>query len=501
MFDYLQQFNSLPKDLRDKISSPEVMSSLSELEKRYQVDLAMVVMKVMIKSLAIKDLSSIFTSELNLSPEKAENLAQEMKEKIFSSVADYMGISDQTKVLNLQENIDFLIKEAGIAIPSSDLVERLRKILSTYLKGVRNRIDTRQTLAKDVKIGGLGLSKMEIDRILKVCDSKKYQPEISAPPPSVSNRLDEIISQDQDQKADTTFKKKQALKITEYDLKRALQSGETKSITSSPQAKVAGQPEEIEEKIINKEQPDFKQDSEASQAELEEELKKLEPHKEEDKQAEIVEKSKESEKAPFIVKKPESTTLFKKLFSESQKKATPGSIKFAAVAGNVPEQKKKIEKQATLSEEVEKSDNREIAEKELASRKITSKRPSTSSASHHRPRLEDVKVVPKVMGPLEELQFLDLTNFRRLGKTPEEITAKIFSKIKLLEKEGYDKMIAGISAWKKSPTNRLYLKAVQEAIASGKNLEEAISGKKENEINLSREEIEAIISLNSRLTF
>jgi hypothetical protein len=33
MFDYLQQFNSLPRDLRDKISSPEAMAKLSVIEK------------------------------------------------------------------------------------------------------------------------------------------------------------------------------------------------------------------------------------------------------------------------------------------------------------------------------------------------------------------------------------------------------------------------------------------------------------------------------------
>jgi len=44
MFDYLQQFNSLPKDLKDKVSSPQAMAALAEIENHYQVDLAMIVM-------------------------------------------------------------------------------------------------------------------------------------------------------------------------------------------------------------------------------------------------------------------------------------------------------------------------------------------------------------------------------------------------------------------------------------------------------------------------
>lgn len=106
------------------------------------------------------------------------------------------------------------------------------------------------------------------------------------------------------------------------------------------------------------------------------------------------------------------------------------------------------------------------------------------------------------MGPIEELQFLDLLNFRRLGKTPTEISVKIFSKIKLLEADGYDKMVAGVRAWRQSPVNRLYLKMVQEAMSKGMKLKDfAASAEKENKNNLSLSEIEAILEMNSKLVF
>lgn len=106
------------------------------------------------------------------------------------------------------------------------------------------------------------------------------------------------------------------------------------------------------------------------------------------------------------------------------------------------------------------------------------------------------------MGPLEELQFLDLVNFRRLGASPAEITAKIFSKIKLLEADGYDKMVLGVHAWRQSPVNRLYLKMVQEAIGKGMTIKDyVLSVQKENKKYLSWEEIEGILSMNSKLVF
>jgi hypothetical protein len=74
----------------------------------------------------------------------------------------------------------------------------LKKILATYLKGVRSRIDTRQALAKDVDTGGLGLSDLEIDRVLKICDSQhvKYEDPAVKTVSSLqtSNRLEAIIN-------------------------------------------------------------------------------------------------------------------------------------------------------------------------------------------------------------------------------------------------------------------------------------------------------------------
>ena len=106
------------------------------------------------------------------------------------------------------------------------------------------------------------------------------------------------------------------------------------------------------------------------------------------------------------------------------------------------------------------------------------------------------------MGPIEELQFFDIINFRRLSKDPIEATTKIFNKIKFLEKEGYDKMVSGVKAWRQSPVNRLYIKIGQEAIAKGMTIKEAAADhQKNNHEYLKIEEIEAIVNLNSKLVF
>jgi len=545
MFDYLQQFNSLPKDLKDKVSSPQAMTALSEIENHYQVDLAMIVMKVMIKGLAIKDLPLIFVDEFSLSVFQAEALTRDLKEKIFKAPADYLGLDLEVKELDLNKEINLLIKEAGLTIPSEFLIERLKKIIATYLKGVRSRVDTRESLVKDINIGGLGLSAEETDRILKVCDLQKFKNNenlrsfsVATPPGS---RLDKIIS---------AHGKTGEMPIAEYDFKRALASGEVKRI-SSPTEKLLAQAPMARQAAGDT----LKRDNAmvidgsmsvgagvvvAPQAETASPITSqptiqpttqpiIQPTTQPTAQSAtqpttqpIIQPTTATPlKDRGIVHKPENISLFKKIFAEEQKKTSPGAIKFATTAPS-PDVSSAAPSLASVAvasmspassikdQGLSARPNTSVASARLAVNANQTPAPRNQAEflarkkmmAMNRPRVEDVRAVPKVMGPIEELQFLDLTNFRRLGKNPEEITMKIFNKIKLLEKDGYDKMIAGIIAWKKSPVSLLYLKMVQEAVASGKTLKESLNLRQEKQPEaLTMAEIEAIMSFNSRLVF
>lgn len=469
MFDYLQQFNSLPKDLRDQISSPSVMAAVTELENKYKVDLAMLIMKVMIKSLAIKDLPAYFISEDALSPEISEKLTRELKEKIFSTVADYLGLAEQVRALDLDRDIEALIKEAGLVLPSANLVSRFKNILATYLRGVRSKIDTKNSLAKDVKIGGLNLSPVEIERVLRICDSGKLK---SSP---LSANLTPSVPRP------VAFK----LPPEEYDLKRALSSGQIKTPINvsldtgheisppAPQLDLEA-PEKVaklEAPINPPINPPIKQPAAPKAAEP---VKPVETVK---------------TTGPAKIEKPAKKWWS---FQKEEPAKKPVSVK-------APEPVKKIEP-VKVVEQIKKIEPVTVAAS-IPPRPVANRRP-TPAPSATRPQMHDVRPVPKVMGPIEELQFLDPLNFRRLGKTPEETTAKIFAKIKLLEKDGYDKMVAGVRAWRQSPVNRLYLRLGQEAIKNGLLLKDAVAARqKAGQETLSMEEIEAVVSLNSKLVF
>jgi len=409
---------------------------------------------VMIKSLSVQNLPIHFVGDLALSADQAQSLAQEMKEKIFSRVADYLELNTTTRAWDLDKNVSLLIKETGLSLPAENLVARFKTIIATYLKGIRNKIDTRAALAKDVKIGGLNLNDSEIDRVFKVCEQAAFKNLAYAAAPALAaasqsslpvTRLNKIVAA-----ADTANPN---VKIAEYSLKQAIASGQIKKPAAlDPKHELNG---------------------------VEPELDLPQP------EGEVV--------TPLVTikEKPVLTIPPLESFQKSGTAPVP-SRQFAPVIPVLPVPVSPLSRRPVSSG---------LTPVQALKGSTISNRPAPAP-SDTRPQMHDIKPMPKVMGPLEELQFLDLLNFRRLGKTPAESTAKVFAKIKLLEEDGYDKMVAGVHAWRQSLVNRLYLALVREAVNKNRPLQEELAERqKENKESLNWEEIQAILTLNSKLVF
>ncbi len=482
MFDYLKQFKSLPKELKEKISSPVAMKILTELEEKYKVTLASTVMKVMVKSISINNLASHLTIEFSLNPESAEKLSEELKEKLFFSVSGYLGLKPSFS--QEEDEAKKIIKEAGISFEDENIAERAYKIISTFLKGIRSKIDTRMILEKTIEQGGLGLSQEKTENILKICykhianlDSKETkEKEIPVVPSSLtdSDGITKIIN------------KEKLEKESEFNLKKEIEAGRTPSITPPLETKkIEGQKEEI------------KQLSPVKEEEKKEEIKKEEIEKEEIKKEETEERKEDIVSFAPPPKKSIITNIFK--ISKEEKK-NDELKKEKNEEGNKEEAKKEEKKEKIKKEEI-KEEKKEI-EKEGKEEKKWSSTPRPVSDSGSKKKIEDIRVAPKVMGPIDELRYLDIVNFRRLSEDPKEATLKIRKKIELLGKEGFDKKIQAIMAWKKSPLNLLYVLIGQEAVSHGMGIQSLVEKKLEkNKDSLSWEELKAIMKLNSELSF
>ena len=536
MFDYLQQFNKLTKELRERVSSPAFLEILSSLENKYNLSLAMLVMQVMIKQIAVKDLPSYFIAEIGLPADKAENLSKELQERIFFSVATYLGIKILPPLSPEEKDLQLLMKNAGIVLPSQELMVRCRQILLTYRKGVRTKIDTRAALERQPAQGGLGLEPTAADRLLSALDRPTALTETPSQP-QAGSALTELINKNTVAAA--------------YDLKSALASGQVKAPESlankfkptvqaldvehelaapakildlpapekvldlpapsqsspvKPKAVVADsvstvitavKPTIAQPVIINTEKEDI---SQAGRIATDNKIQAASPSL----SAQEVAAELKPIIAPEASFKPKSGSDKKAVAPTETNQASfkPSSAAVASAGLWSKLFKHKLPKPElnVTAVEMTGSQSLEAAVKAATKNATTISRPAASTEA--RPKMEDVRLRPKIMGPLEELRFLDLVNFRRLGGSPKEITNKLVMKIKLLEKDGYDRMVEGVSAWRQSPVNRIYVRLVQEAAMKGVVLRTVIESRQaENKETLSMEEIEAIMAMNNQLMF
>jgi hypothetical protein len=495
MLSYLDKFNNLDSKLRDSISSPSTLNVIEEIENKYGVGLASVVMRVMVKEISIVDLNKFFVFEFGLDGRTADELVEELKEKVFLGVADYLGfvvaenevVADQAKFDQWTQNknteaevrgssfffspedeeevrelakkletyttspakaeikkgnddtelkIDQVCKQLRISFSSEELNSRFRKVISTYIKGVRNIVDTKQTLTKIIDDGGLSMDPIYVDNILLVVD--KINADFVSPvsvdkKPEVKldnfRNLQQVGARDMDYDFNDLAKRTAAKEKKAEDQK----AGEDTSLHFVDES-VTEASESKKEKVFNGDNGVI-------------DLTKFET-----KEVDVDQNSQSLPKDDYsdII-----TKANKNIADESGHVTMPNNMASARRA-----------------------------------------------AIDDKSRMNDVKYVPKLTSPVSELGELDLINFRRLDAKTEYAADKIKQKIKNLEEENYAKRLSGIKSWRQSPINKLYLEIGQESLAKKKSVSEIIEERaSQGEEYLTEEEFVTIMALNKDLKY
>ena len=402
MLKYLDKFKDLEEKLKAVVSSPQALEKINILEQKYQVDLAGVIIKIMIKEINFKNLPLILGLELGLKEKQASLLIEDLKKDIFFPVFDYLGL--KPKIVSedqglakaekkdlTEQKTNFWAKEVFRILnfklndPKKDL--ELIKLLEKYLRGIKGRYATREILTINQASGGFGLTDKMVDNIFMIIQSlvEKDEQRIKA-----SSRLDASVLSNINQ------------------LKHGL---------IAPQEKPLMIPSEPD--VFHLPSPMRELDQESLT------LPVLSPVEEE-----------ESEPEPEPEPEPKPPVV---------------SSNLQPSGGKVP--------------------------------------------------MTDVRKV-KITGPIDEIRYLDLLNFRRLSSDPQEALKKVAQKLKVLEGIDYGKMIEGIKAWRQSPVNRLYLKMFFRASNESVTLDEIIKDLKDRQEDyLTREELDTIIEFNRELIF
>lgn len=190
MLEYLDKYNGLPEATKQRFSSPIVVSAIKELEKKYQIVLGAFVIKLLVGEIPSHNLADNISREFAMPVELAQVLANDLKRNIFSiqateEIADYLSADALQKsaqqVKNVDDKIAAIIAEAKINFASRELAERFKKILNTYLRGIRDKITTRESLMKEVESGGLGFDVNSANGLLSLAKDEPAVAPIKQP--------------------------------------------------------------------------------------------------------------------------------------------------------------------------------------------------------------------------------------------------------------------------------------------------------------------------------
>lgn len=591
MLKILQKYNELPENIRAKVSGDDVMKTLDDLEKKYEVSLANVVLRVMINDIPFRKLKGYFMFETDLKEDLIDLLVLDLKTKVFKGVYDFLGIeaggnNDSVAVgqavgghvlkskktdsvpgnsiadqeiqkekssSSEKENIDYdsislgddlsdkidektstsevqtvtlqrdsnkkeqnipkkglqieaksgkdqevipssstgvkkvasvlpsnidvklpkedsirkfeekpknflegenkqseedkaleLMKKLGISFASEELQIRFKKVLKTGINGVRNKIALMDVLKKDVNRGGMGLDDLTVEKIVGDLNLGGDTSSLLKKKPKP------VVTQDKGSKQKGA-NLETLLQGMDRDIEYDFNNLKKKDQVVSP----------VQAKMVQ-----------SAQSEKKEEAKEVPSLGD----IESVENSKKN-------KRPSNP-------GEEKEDSSPSSSHL--IKGG---QGRKVER----VDPVKAQEQEKLKEKPKEKRVNLNVR---NIAPEKEGRMADIKKMPKVMGPVDELRVMDLKVFRRLGKNARKSAMKIKEMVENLEKDGYSHRLKGIKAWRNSPINKMYIQLGSESIEKKAEIDVILASKQlEKGDFLSKEEFRAIMDLNRELRF
>ncbi len=440
MLSYLQKFNSLPKNVKDAVASPEAAARIAALGSQYKVELASVVMKVVTREFKLDALGAYLVNQLGVTADTAKALEKDLRKIVFAPVIEYILLptdapklvfaeSDEKEVKQsaqtnstvnydqaIEEALERVVEKSHIGMTDPLVGGKFRQVVKTYLRGTRDRSYTLEALTKASELGGVALSRDAADRALGAAALELSM--MSKTPTTLSKPIIAVAE-------DMTVKQ------------------------ASPFTKVATPAEyNLETEIANK------------------------------------------NIAPIVKAAPVAVKLD---VSHEIAPPTPAIVKKQP---ETPQPVRKIVKEAISGKPVDKVSLRRAADS------VPKPIVNFSTSDSGRIRMDDIRFTPQVVGPIDELRYMNLKQFRRLNPNPAKATEKIKEKLELLGKEDYAKKIDGIVAWHASPLSNLYLQCCRRAMEEGKPVTEILSEERKRDSNaLKNEEVSAIIALNQDLKF
>ncbi len=118
------------------------------------------------------------------------------------------------------------------------------------------------------------------------------------------------------------------------------------------------------------------------------------------------------------------------------------------------------------------------------------------------PSMQDVKTKRRLMSPVDELQQMRLSDFRRLGSTTNDRLKKVTEVLEELGDESFSQRVEGIKAWRSSPLYQAYIAVGDSSLGSGKAIVDMIKDmQSQGKDTFTLDEFEQITDFNKSLRY
>lgn len=198
----LQKYNALDKETKNIIEGVDKESLIRKLAKEYNIPLHGLLIQLLTASItpnmfraAIYSLVIPARQRKNLFYILEENFLKpyqnlQKKHENFDEL-DQKGIDELSRRQNgigrkkfydlgrlaevvIKNFIEDQAEENGPIFVNDDvLIKRLKNIVISYVKDIRDKLETKQTLMRSIKIGGMGLREKDVLRLLRIVDHER----------------------------------------------------------------------------------------------------------------------------------------------------------------------------------------------------------------------------------------------------------------------------------------------------------------------------------------
>ena len=542
----LRKFKALPDELRNKVSSPEVIERIEALEKKHRVRISLAFMAFLVGEMSVADLESYFIEKFDKPTAIAAEISKgissliEDSNKAVDSVISDIDLKNKNATNNVakmvfsstdEEEIKALptfehngpsaddyvaqaraiIKEFNFKEKDEIIVKRLENFIVGKLRDVRDNIELLEVLTKSRKIGGLELDGEKARFLVKLINDKEKDfhngivPELE---PEIKQRIEFPVYQEPPtfvppsgtmaaEPADKSFKPitlDAKRKKDGFDVKDAIVDSSA-PVGSPVPAMMLRQEETVEDLPIDN-QPIKKKDFGFPSKE------DVYPIIEEEDGLPVIRMPDEVTVAPKVLP-PHPPAVVKPVPPVKTKEVIPAAAIDKPIDSiTIAPAKQEIVTARAEAPVFKKPANLPPPRPAPYIAPAKTLPPKTAMFAARRPSLDDVKFVRKLVGPIEELETMTIIDFRRLDPDPKIAVKKIKEKVILLEKELYQKRAEGIAAWHKSEVSRFYRLLGQASMAEGRSIEEIIAERRQAaKPTLTLEEFNAIMELNKELRY